>query len=93
MLEVIHVLYAFHQHIVDVNFHCALNQALRDLVNHSLECSPYILESEGHHLVAADSLISSEGCLVFVQWMHIDLIIPRIGVHEVKKLVAHRYLY
>jgi len=62
-------------------------------VNHSLESGPNILESEGHHLVAVDFSISGESCLVFFWWVHLDLIISGIGVHETKELVVYRRLY
>ena len=58
-----HALYTFHQYIIDVYFCGAPDQVLEDFVNHSLESSPSILESEGHHLVAVDSPISGEGYL------------------------------
>ena len=93
MLKVIRALYIFHQHIIDVYFHGAPNQVLEDFVNHSLERGPSILESEGHHLVAVDSPTNSESCLVFIWWVHLDLIIPGIGVHEAKKFVARRRFY
>jgi len=93
MLEVIRVLYTFHQHIVDVYFHGASNQVLEDFVNHLLESVPNILESKGHHLVAIDFPISDEGCLVFVHWVHLDLIVPRIGIHKSKELMACLRLY
>jgi len=93
MLEVICALYTFHQHIADVYFHGAPNQVFEDFVNHSLECGPNILESEGHHLVAVESATSSKGCLVFIWLVHLDVIISEIGVHEAKELVACRRLY
>jgi len=91
MLEVIHAMYTFHQYILDVYFHDAPDQALEDFVNHSLERVSSILESEGYHFV--DFSVSSEGCLVFIWWVHLDLTMPEIDVHEVKELVARRRLY
>ena len=89
----IHALYTFHQHIIYVYFRGAPDQVLGDVVNHSLEGSPNILDSEGHHFVAVDSPTSNEGSLIFIWWMYFDLTIPRIGVHDAKKLVAHHRLY
>ena len=66
MLEMIRALYTFHQHIVDVYFHGAPDQILEDFVNHSLESVPNILESDRHHHVAVDSMISGEGYLIFI---------------------------
>ena len=93
MLEVIHALYTFHKHIIDVYLHGAPDHVLEDFVNYSMERDPNILESEGHHLVTVDSPISSEGYLALIWWMHLDLIIPGIGVHEAKELVVRRHLY
>ena len=82
MFDVICALYTFHQHIIDVYF-----------VDHSLESDTSILESKGHHLAAVDSLISGEAYLVFVRWVHLDLIVPKIGIHKAKELVACRRPY
>jgi len=92
MLEVICALYTFHQHIINVHLHGVPDQVLEDFVYHPLEGSPCILESDGHHLEAMDSSTSGEGRFVFIQWVHLDLIIARIGVHEAKKLVSCRSL-
>ena len=48
------------QHIIDVHLHGVPDQVLEDFVYHSLEGCPCVLESEGHHLVAVDSLIGGE---------------------------------
>jgi len=66
MLEVIRTLYTFHQHILDAHLHGIPDQVLKDLVDHSLEGNPCILESEGHHLVAVDSMSSGEVCFLFI---------------------------
>ena len=78
---------------ISSHLHGVPHQVLEDLVYHPLEGGPCVLESEGHHLVAVDSLISSEGYLVFIWWVHLDLIIPEIGVHEAKEFVACHRLY
>ena len=93
MLEVIHALFTFHQYIVNVYFHGAPNQVLEDFVSHSLESGPSILGSEGRYLLVVDSPISYESYLVFVWWVHLDLIILEIGVHRAKKLEACHCLY
>jgi len=69
------------------------NQVLIDYINHLLQPNPNILESEGYHLVEVDSSTSNEGCLVFIWRVHLDLIIPGIGVSEAKEFVACRRLY
>ena len=93
MSEIIRVLYTFHQHIIDVYFHGTPDQIFEDFVNYSMEDSPIILEFKGHHLVVVDSPSSSEGCLVFIWWVHLDLTVVRIGVYEAKELVARCCLH
>jgi len=93
MLVVIRALYTLHQHIIDVCLHGALDQILKDFVNHSLERGPDVLESKGHHLVAIDFLIGYEGSFFFIWWVYLDLIVARISVHEGKELMASRRLY
>ena len=78
MLEVVHAMNTFHQHIIYVYFHGTPDQVLKNFVNNSLKGSPRVLEYEGHHLVTVDSPTSSEGGSVFILWVHLDLIIARI---------------
>ena len=47
MLEVISALYTFHQHIIDVHLHGALELVLKDFIYHLLEGSPRILSPKG----------------------------------------------
>ena len=88
MLEVIRVLYTFHQHIIYIHLHGVPDKALEDLLYHPLEDGPCVLESEEHHLVATNSLTCSEGYLIFICWVHLDLITAGIGIHEAKELVS-----
>ena len=87
MLKVIRMLYTFHQHIIDAHLHGIFDQVLKDFIYHLLEGCPYVLESERHHLVAVDSLTNGECRFVFIRWVHLDLIIAEIGVHEAKEFV------
>ena len=75
MLEVIHVLFTFHQHIIDVYLYGAPDQIFKDFINHSLEGSLRVLKSKGYQLVAVDSPASSESYFAFIWWVHLDLII------------------
>ena len=86
-------MYTFYQHIIYVYLHGAPDQVLKDFVNHSLEGSPYVLESEGHHFAAVNSPTSSEGIFVFILWVHVDLVIAGIDIHEAKVLVARHRFY
>ena len=64
MLEVIRAGDTFHQHVINVHFHCSTDQILEDFVNHALlEGGPSVFEPKMHHFVAINSLTSS---LVFI---------------------------
>ena len=93
MLKMICVLYTFHQYINDVHLHGFPDQVLEDFVYHPLEGSPCVIKSAGYHLVAIDSPTNGEGCFVFIWWVHLDLIIIRISIHEAKELMSCRSLY
>ena len=86
------MLYTFYQHVIDVYFNGAPDQVLEDFVNHSLERSASVLEPKGHHLVAVDSSISNEGCLVFILRVYLDLFLPGIDIHKTKELITRRCL-
>ena len=76
------------QHIIDVHLHGVPDQVLKDFVYHPLEGCPCVLNFEGRHLIAVDSLTIDEGSFVFIWWVHLDLIVAEIGIYEVKKLVS-----
>jgi len=72
------------KHAFGVYLHDMQDQVLEDLVYHSLEGCSGVLQSERHHLIAVDSPIGKECHLVFVWWMHLDLIISGVGIHKPK---------
>jgi hypothetical protein len=47
-----------------------------------------ILEFESHHLVAVQSPVGDKGSLLLINSMHVNLIVPREGAHEVEELVS-----
>jgi len=75
MLEVIRAMYTFHQHIIYVQLHGIPDKVLEGLVYHALESGPGVLESERHHFVAVNFPIRGIGGLIFIWWVHLDLII------------------
>ena len=89
MLEVIRGLYTLHQHIIDVNLHGAPDQVFKILLTIA---GMWVLRSRVRrdYFVTVDSPTSGEGRFVFVWWVHLDLIVAKIGVHEAKELVARR---
>ena len=72
VLHMVGALKTLHEHVVDVHLHGMFDQLL---VDHSLEGYSGVLQSGRHHLIVVNSLISDKHHLVFVWWMHIDLII------------------
>ena len=66
---------------------------LEEPVDHALKGGPNIFESEGHHLLAIDSPTSGESSLAFIWWMHLDLVVPGVGVHEAEELMARSCFY
>ena len=93
MLEVIRAHDTFHQHVINIHFHCAPDQILEDLINHALEGGPSIFKPAGHHHVAINFPTSSKSSLVFIWWVHLDLVVLGVGVHEAKKFMAYLCLY
>ena len=82
MLDVVGTLKSLHKHVIDVYLHSVSDLLLEDLIGHSLEGSSGVLQSEGHYFVAVDFLIGDECCLVFIIWIHLDLIVFRVYVHK-----------
>ena len=53
-----------------------------DCAHGTLICGSDILQSKGHHSVAVHSQWRSEGCVLLVFWIHLDLIVSGESVHE-----------
>jgi len=84
MLKVICAQDTLHQHVVNIDFYCASDQILENLVNHALEGSPGIFEPERHHLTEINPPISSESSIILIWWVHLDLIVSGVGVHDLR---------
>ena len=93
MLKVLRVLYTFHQHIIHIYLYGVLDKVLEDLVDHLLEGGSCVLESKGHYLITVNSLTFCEGYLIFIWWVHPDLIIAGVRVYEAKELVSYCNFY
>ena len=86
--EVVPLVEAFNEHVVNIHRHCLRDQRSEDEIDQPLKSCPGVLESERHHLVAVDGAISDEHCLVFIWWVHANLIVARIRIHEAQEVVA-----
>jgi len=62
--------------IVDVAFYDLVYMIMEDCIHGILICYPDILQAEGHHSVAIHPRWHSEGCVLFIFMIHLDLIIP-----------------
>lgn len=66
-------------------------------VHHPLICCPYILQIERHNPVAVDSSFSYEGCFLFINWMHKDLMVSIVYIQWTEKLIPrcliHQFIY
>ena len=65
-------------------------QLLDDFIDHSLEGGSGVLQSEWHHFVAVDGAASGEGSLVLIWWIHLDLIVNEVSIHEVEESMTCR---
>ena len=66
-------------------------RSLKTLLTIRWKVAPMFLSPKD--LVAVYSLTSSEGHFVFIWWVHLDLTIARIDVHEVKEVMSYLNLY
>ena len=82
VLQVVDISETLHKHVIDVHLHGTSDLLLENLVGHPLESCSYVLQSERHHHVAVDPSVGDEHHLVFVLGMHLDLVVPGVGVHE-----------
>lgn len=84
---------AFYKHVVYVYFNISPDLIFKYLVDESLISSSGILQSKGHHLITVEALVCDESGLLLVGSIHLNLVVPREGIHEVKGLVPHRLVY
>jgi hypothetical protein len=81
-------LYAFHQHIIDVNFYVPTYLILEHFVYQSLVYGSSILQPVRHHLVVVQSLVSNEGCLLLICPVHVYLVVSRECIYKDQELMS-----
>ena len=79
---------AFHDSVVNVNFHSSIDQGLEDLCHQFLISSTSILEPEQHDFVAIQPVWCHEGCLFFIRLEHGDLVVYRESVYQGEHFVS-----
>ena len=66
MINVIFPLLAFHQHVVNVNFHGSPNLVMEHGVNKPLISGPRIIQPKRHDLVVIKALVNDEQRLLMI---------------------------
>jgi len=74
--------HAFHNHVINVDFHGFPNNGFEQLVHKSLISGPRVLEPERHHLIAVQASIDDESSLLLILRTQGNLMISRESVHE-----------
>ena len=82
ILDVIFLVAAFHNQIINVTFDCFPEMFLENLSHRSLVCGTGILQTERHHRIAEDAEGCSKRRMLLILWMHLDLVISRKSIHE-----------
>ena len=72
-----------YQHIIYIDFQIPSNLWTKHMVNQPLISWPRVFQTEGHYLVAKQTLAGNEGCLLLIHFVHPYLIIAKKGVHEI----------
>jgi len=89
--------HTFHQHVIHITFHDLARLVFEHFIHHPLICCPYILQTEMHSPVAVGTSFGYEGRVLFVSWMHRDLIISKVCIQWIEKLIPrcwiHQFIY
>jgi len=91
ILHMVGAIKTLHKH-VDIHLPCVPDQLLENFINHSLESGSFVLQAEGHDFVAVDGAAGGEGRLVLVFWMHPNLIVSLVDIHEAEKFVTRCHI-
>ena len=93
VLQVVDTPEALYKHVIDMHLHGTSDLLLEDLVDHSLESCSGVLQFKGHHLAAVDPSIKDECHLVLIEWMHINLVVSRVGFNKAKQFMTHHRIH
>ena len=69
------LVYALHKHVVDINLYILSYLWTKHMIYQPLISCPCVLQTEGHHFVAKQSLAGDEGSLLLISFIHLDLVI------------------
>ena len=86
-------LQTFDKHVIHVHFRSFPDLFGEHFVDQPLIGSSSVLESKGHHLVAIKAPINHKSFLDSIRFMHLDLIIAGIHVHETKEFKANGHVH
>ena len=89
----LYLIQALYQHVIHIVFHVPPNLWMEHMVNQPLICCPCVLQTEGHHLITEQALISDKGCLLLVYLVHPYLIISEESIHKTKQPVTCSRIY
>ena len=89
VLHVVGTIETLLEYVNNIHLHRIPDWPLEDFIDHSLECCSDVLRAEGHNFVTVDDTASSEGCLVLIYWMHLELLVSRVSIHEAEEFVAY----
>lgn len=70
------------QHVVDICLHRIPYHISEQLVNHAFLGGTNIYEPKGNHCILIYIIVRVEGRIQCILFKHLDLVIPRAGVHK-----------
>ena len=67
-----------HEHVINEYLHRVSISSLKTLLTIRWKVAPTFFSPKRHHLIAIDSPIGDERRLVFVWWIHLNLIVSEV---------------
>ena len=65
-----------HKHVIYVHLHIQSYLWAEHVIYHPLISCPYVIQTEGHYIIAKQTLAGNEGGFFLVNFVHLYLIIP-----------------
>ena len=87
------LLLTFYQHVINIDLDISSNLMCEHLVHEPLICRTCVLETERHHFVAKEALVSDEQSLLLIFFVHFYPVIAKESVHEAQQLVLSCRVY
>ena len=85
VLAMVSIFHSLSDHIIYMNLHNSSNLISKDFVHKSLRGGFGILQSKWDYFITVSCIFHYKGHFFLVHWMHINLVVARISVHEVEK--------